>query len=46
MNTHRTLMEFLRRGHSKTEAIRVFHDNPCRFFAQSPKWKIAPILDD
>jgi len=46
MNTHRTLMEFLRRGHPKTEAIRVFHDNPCRFFGQSPKWKIAPILAD
>jgi predicted metal-dependent TIM-barrel fold hydrolase len=34
-----TCLEFRSRGHSEEEALRVFHDNPCRFFGQSPKWK-------
>ncbi len=38
-----TCLEFLRRGHSEREAIDIFHNNPCRFFGQSPKWKIKPI---
>ena len=38
-----TLLEFRRREHSEDEATRVFHDNPCLFFGQSPKWKIKPI---
>jgi uncharacterized protein len=39
-----TCLEYRRRGHSEDEATRVFHDNPCRFFGQSPKWKIKPLL--
>jgi predicted metal-dependent TIM-barrel fold hydrolase len=38
-----TCLEFRRRGHSEQEAIEVFFNNPCRFFGQSPKWKIKPI---
>ena len=38
-----TTIEFRRRGHSEDEAIKVFHDNPCRFFGQSGKWKVKPI---
>jgi predicted metal-dependent TIM-barrel fold hydrolase len=38
-----TALEFRRRGHSEQEAIEIFHNNPCRFFGQSPKWKIKPI---
>jgi len=40
-----TCLEFLRRGHSEAEALKVFHDNPCLFFGQCPKWKIKPVLD-
>ncbi|MBV8780715.1 MAG: TatD family hydrolase, partial [Phycisphaerae bacterium] len=38
-----TALEFRRRGHTEPEATQVFHDNPCRFFAQSGKWPIAAI---
>ena len=38
-----TLLEFRRRGHDETEAAHVFHDNPCRFFGQCPKWTMPPI---
>ncbi len=44
MNTHKTLIEFLARGHARDSAVKVFHDNPCRFFGQCPKWTILPIL--
>jgi hypothetical protein len=35
-----TLLEFRRRDHSESEASQVFFNNPCRFFGQSPKWKL------
>lgn len=38
-----TVREFRARGHSQQEAEGVFYDNPCRFFGQSPKWKLTPI---
>src|SRR2546421_113946 len=38
-----TCLEFTRRGHSEREAIEIFHNNPCRFFGQSAKWKIPPV---
>jgi hypothetical protein len=38
-----TCLEFRRRGHTEADAVNVFHDNPCRFFGQSPKWTIRPI---
>src|SRR5271168_5200440 len=38
-----TYLEFRRRGHSETAAISIFHDNPCRFFGQSSKWKRLPL---
>ena len=39
-----TYLEFRRRGHSEALATKVFHDNPCRFFAQSGKWTVQPRL--
>ena len=45
MNTHQTLMECRRRAHPKDAIIRIFHDNPCRFFGQSKKWTIQAILN-
>jgi hypothetical protein len=37
------ILEFRRRGHSLQEAIEVFHNNPCRFLGQNPKFDIQPI---
>ena len=37
------VMEFRRRGHSLSEAIEVFHNNPARFLGQCPKFDIRPI---
>jgi hypothetical protein len=38
-----TCLEFRRRGHTEAQAMEIFHNNPCRFFAQSGKWKIEPV---
>lgn len=37
------ILDYRRRGHSLQEAVEVFHNNPCRFLGQNPKWDIAPI---
>lgn len=37
------VLEYRRRGHSLQEAIEVFHNNPCRFMGQNPKFDIEPI---
>jgi uncharacterized protein len=37
------VVEFRRRKHSLQEAIEVFHNNPCRFLGQNPKFDIQPI---
>jgi predicted metal-dependent TIM-barrel fold hydrolase len=41
-----TLREFRSRGHSETEAQKVFYENPCRFFEQSGKWKLHTVAAD
>ncbi len=38
-----TCLEFRKRGHTEAEAIHIFHDNPCRFFAQSGRWPIKEV---
>jgi len=38
-----TALEYLRRGHTEQEAIDIFHNNPCRFFGQCPKWNVKPV---
>jgi uncharacterized protein len=38
-----TYLEFRRRGHDETAATEIFYNNPCRFFSQSPNWKLKPI---
>jgi predicted metal-dependent TIM-barrel fold hydrolase len=40
------ILEFRQRGHSLQEAIEVFHNNPCRFLGQCPKFDIKPIRID
>lgn len=37
-----TLLEYRRRGHDERECREIFYNNPCRFFGQSPKWKLKP----
>jgi uncharacterized protein len=37
-----TLLEFRKRGHAEREAIEIFHNNPCKFFGQSEKWRREP----
>ncbi len=37
-----TYLEFRRRGHGESAATEIFYNNPCRFFGQSPKWKLQP----
>jgi predicted metal-dependent TIM-barrel fold hydrolase len=37
------ILEYRRRGHSLQDAIEVFHNNPCRFLGQNPKFDIKPI---
>jgi len=37
------ILEYRRRGHTLQDAIEVFHNNPCRFLGQNPKWDIKPI---
>jgi len=41
-----TCLEYRRRGHSEQEALQIFFDNPCRFFAQSGKWNLKPGHSD
>jgi predicted metal-dependent TIM-barrel fold hydrolase len=35
-----TCLEYRRRCHSADEAEKIFYENPCRFFSQSPKWRL------
>ena len=37
------IMECARRKFSRQELLDIFHNNPCRFLAQSPKWDITPV---
>jgi len=37
------ILEFRRRRHTLQEAIEVFHNNPCRFLGQCPKFDLRPI---
>jgi len=37
------VVEYRRRGYSLQDAIEVFHNNPCRFLGQNPKWDIKPL---
>lgn len=37
-----TYLEMKRRGHPDDALKKVFYNNPCAFFGQSPKWKLKP----
>ena len=37
------VLECRRRGFAERDLIEIFHNGPCRFLGQSPKWDIKPI---
>ena len=41
-----TVLEYRRRGHTLREATEVFHNNPCKFFGLSGKWRLSPTPSD
>ncbi|MGC8551921.1 MAG: TatD family hydrolase [Phycisphaerae bacterium] len=43
LNTHRTMLEAQRRGHSRDTLLQVFHNNPAEFFGKNPRFKPRPI---
>ncbi len=43
MNTHRTMLEAQKRGHSLETLLRIFHNNPALFFGQNKRFKPRPI---
>jgi predicted metal-dependent TIM-barrel fold hydrolase len=42
-NLHRCVLDFRYRGHTEQEVLDVFHNNPVRFFSQSPNFKLQPL---
>ncbi len=43
LNTHRTMVEAQKRGHTLETLLHVFHNNPARFFGQNERFKPKPL---
>ncbi len=43
MQTHRTMLEARRRGHSRETLLRIFHNNPAEFFGKNPRFKVRKL---
>ena len=43
LQTHRTMLEAKKRGHSLQTLLQLFHNNPATFFGQNPKFKPKPL---
>jgi predicted metal-dependent TIM-barrel fold hydrolase len=43
LQTHRTMLEARRRGHTRDTLLQVFYNNPATFFGQSPRFKLSPL---
>jgi predicted metal-dependent TIM-barrel fold hydrolase len=43
LNTHRTILEARRRGHSLETLMQVFYNNPATFFGQAPNFRPRPL---
>jgi hypothetical protein len=43
LQTHRTMLEARRRGHSRATLLQVFYNNPATFFGQSPRFRLKPL---
>lgn len=42
-NLHRCVLDYRARGHTEQEVVDIFHNNPVRFFQQSPNFDIEPL---
>lgn len=42
-NLHRCVLDYRARGHTEQEVVDIFHNNPVRFFQQSPHFDIEPL---
>lgn len=43
LQTHRTMLEARRRGHSRETLLQVFYNNPATFFGQSSRFRLKPL---
>jgi predicted metal-dependent TIM-barrel fold hydrolase len=43
LQTHRTMLEARRRGHSRETLLQVFYNTPATFFGQSPRFRLKPL---
>src|SRR3954447_15775428 len=43
LQTHRTMLEAKRRGHSLETLMQVFYNNPAEFLGQSPRFKLKKL---
>ncbi|MBI1372645.1 MAG: metal-dependent hydrolase [Phycisphaera sp.] len=43
-NLHRCTLDFRARGHSEQQLLDIFHNNPVKFFSQSPNFKVKPVV--
>lgn len=43
LQTHRTMLEARRRGHSAETLLQVFYNNPAEFFGQSPRFGLKKL---
>jgi predicted metal-dependent TIM-barrel fold hydrolase len=43
LQTHRTMLEAKKRGHSLDALLQIFHNNPAAFFSQNPRFKPKPL---
>jgi len=42
-NLHRCVLDFRHRGHGEQRIVDIFHNNPVKFFSQSPNFKVKPL---
>jgi predicted metal-dependent TIM-barrel fold hydrolase len=43
LQTHRTMLEAKRRGHSLETLMQIFYNNPAAFFGQSPRFRLKQL---
>jgi len=43
LQTHRTMLEAKRRGHTLETLMRIFYNNPASFFGQSPRFRLKQL---
>ena len=43
LQTHRTMLEAKKRGHSLETLLQIFFNNPAGFFGQSPRFRLKQL---